>query len=97
MEKTFLAILESLAKAILATHLFELDRTVLVCGGLVLSGLTFWVFSRRGPADVQLTEPDSRSKVEPAPELTVALEIHIHEAKRNVPGRTKRRSARRKP
>jgi hypothetical protein len=94
IEKLLVAVLEAAIKAILATHLFELDRAVLVCGGLILSGLSFWVFSRRGPAEVQLPEPDSRSRVEP--QLTVALEIHIHEPKRNA-GRTKRRSVRRKP
>jgi hypothetical protein len=97
MEKLLVALCEAAIKAILATHLFALDRTVLVCGGLFLSGLLFWVFSRRGPVDVQLPESDSCSKVTPAPQLTLALEIHIYEAKRNAPGRTKRRPTRRKP
>jgi len=101
MAKLLVAVLEAAIKAILATHLFDLDLTVWVCGGAVVLGAAFWLGTReRGPADKQIPEqsdPNAMGGSQNAPHVTVPIEIHIHEGQRNPRGRTKRRSARRKP
>ena len=80
MDKLLVAVLEASIKAILVTHLFDLDRTVWVCGGVVLVGLAFLLGGReRRPPDVKLPPPDSGRAVEPheSPRFTVVIKIDI--------------------
>jgi hypothetical protein len=87
MDKLFLTIFEVVAKAILVTHVGNLETTLRLCVGIGALCLAFWIgcHGRKPalkeanvPTELDHSVPIERTQPVLEPQPSVALHIHLH-------------------